>query len=63
MNTISDRGDSPVFFNENGSLCQKTEDLVWYRDESGAIVFKDQSQIKKTSQEQKPTKNQEEPKP
>lgn len=52
MSSISNRGDSPVFFNKDGSLCRK-EDFVWYRDASGAIVFKDQSQLKKPNQQQK----------
>lgn len=56
MSSISDRGDSPAFFNEDGSLHRK-EDSIWYRDESGAIVFKDQSQIKKPSQKQELTEN------
>jgi hypothetical protein len=45
MSSISDRGDSPAFFNEDGSLHRK-EDSIWYRDESGAIVFKSQSTLK-----------------
>lgn len=62
MSSISDRGDSPAFFNEDGSLSQE-EDLAFYRDASGKMIFKDRSQINKQSQQEKMTKNPEETKP
>jgi hypothetical protein len=58
MSSISDRGDSPAFFNEDGSLSQE-EDLAFYWDASGKLIFKDRSQIDKQSQKQKSTKNSE----
>jgi ABC-type histidine transport system ATPase subunit len=62
MSSISDRGDSPAFFNEDGSLSQE-EDLAFYRDASGKLIFKDRSQIDKQSQKQKTTENPQETKP
>ncbi|MCF3573928.1 hypothetical protein [Planktothrix agardhii] len=62
MSSISDRGDSPAFFNEDGSLSQE-EDIAFYRDASGKLIFKDQTQIKNPSQKQKPTENPEVTKP
>jgi len=62
MSSILDRGDSPAFFNEDGSLSQE-EDLAFYRDASGKMIFKDRSQINKQSQQEKMTKNPEETKP
>ena len=61
MSGIANRGDSPAFFNKGGSLSQE-EDLVFYRDASGKMIFKDESQTQKSSQIQdlkqppKPTK-------
>jgi len=51
MSSISERGDSPAFFNEDGSLCRE-EDFVWYRDASGKIVFKSKSPMVEPEQKQ-----------
>jgi hypothetical protein len=57
MSNILDRGDSPVFFNKDGSLCTE-KDLIFYRGKDGEMIFKsDQPKDEKDEKTDPTTKN------